>query len=211
MQRSCIVTGQEYIKENYNYKSGKLSRDENDDLPVRALKTSDFYRIISTPATGTIPSLALDQSISIVNTRCLILRVSTKNDCVRSILKHQTLYTIEKILSLNITLFLLTVYHNLNQHFSIDLYRSIHIQLGNHLRSFLILFLSLSASSKTLVSQWYTGSKARPKLEFKLTSYSLQSITLQEWNSSIIFLKQFETFLSGEALVAYWIVLFDDQ
>jgi len=59
-REAALLPVREYIKENYNYKSGKLSRDENDNLPVRALKTSDFYRIISTPATGTIPSLALD-------------------------------------------------------------------------------------------------------------------------------------------------------
>lgn len=59
-REAALLPVREYIKENYNYKSGKLSRDENDDLPVRALKTSDFYRIISTPTTGTIPSLALD-------------------------------------------------------------------------------------------------------------------------------------------------------
>lgn len=44
-REAALLPVREYIKENYNYKSGKLSRDENDDLPVRALKTSDFYKL----------------------------------------------------------------------------------------------------------------------------------------------------------------------
>lgn len=46
-REAAILPVREYIKENYNYKSGKLDRDENDDLPVRPLKTSDFIGIKS--------------------------------------------------------------------------------------------------------------------------------------------------------------------
>lgn len=41
-REAAIIPVREYIKENYNYKSGKLSRDDNDNLPVRPLRTSDF-------------------------------------------------------------------------------------------------------------------------------------------------------------------------
>lgn len=43
-REAAILPVREYIKENYNYKSGKLSRDENDDLPVRPLRTLDFTK-----------------------------------------------------------------------------------------------------------------------------------------------------------------------
>ncbi|CAK9436245.1 uncharacterized protein LODBEIA_P08030 [Lodderomyces beijingensis] len=59
-REAAILPVREYIKENYNYKSGKLSRDENDDLPVRALKTSDFTKVTSVSMTSGIPSLAVD-------------------------------------------------------------------------------------------------------------------------------------------------------
>ncbi|RLV95536.1 Protein MSP1 [Spathaspora sp. JA1] len=43
-REAAILPVREYIKENYNYKSGKLNRDENDALPVRSLRTSDFVK-----------------------------------------------------------------------------------------------------------------------------------------------------------------------
>ena len=54
-REAAIIPVREYIKENYNYKSGKLSRDDNDNLPVRPLRTSDFVK-----TADSIPSVAVD-------------------------------------------------------------------------------------------------------------------------------------------------------
>lgn len=43
-REAAILPVREYIRENYNYRSGKLSKDENEDMPVRPLKTSDFVK-----------------------------------------------------------------------------------------------------------------------------------------------------------------------
>ncbi|KAG7662661.1 MSP1 [[Candida] subhashii] len=56
-REAAILPVREYIKENYDYKSGKLDRDENDNLPVRPLKTSDFIKIV--PSNG-IPVTDMD-------------------------------------------------------------------------------------------------------------------------------------------------------
>lgn len=60
-REAAILPVREYIKENYNYKSGKLSRDENDDLPVRPLRTLDFTKNSGTVNGDILPSVALDQ------------------------------------------------------------------------------------------------------------------------------------------------------
>ncbi|KAI5966796.1 MSP1 [Candida pseudojiufengensis] len=60
-REAAILPVREYIKENYNYKSGKLSRDENDDLPVRSLKTSDFTQnLVTGVMNGGMHTMALD-------------------------------------------------------------------------------------------------------------------------------------------------------
>lgn len=59
-REAAILPVREYIKENYNYKSGKLSRDENDDLPVRPLRTLDFTKNSGTVNGDILPSVALD-------------------------------------------------------------------------------------------------------------------------------------------------------
>lgn len=49
-REAAILPVREYIRENYNYKSGKLNKGENQDLPVRPLRTSDF--VPSIPLAG---------------------------------------------------------------------------------------------------------------------------------------------------------------
>lgn len=50
-REAAILPVREYIRENYNYKSGKLNKGEDEDLPVRALRTSDFIKT-SIPASS---------------------------------------------------------------------------------------------------------------------------------------------------------------
>lgn len=52
-REAAILPVREYIRENYNYKSGKLGRGEKEDLPVRPLKTTDFVKTA-------IPSSSID-------------------------------------------------------------------------------------------------------------------------------------------------------
>lgn len=52
-REAAILPVREYIRENYNYKLGKLAKDENENLPVRPLKTSDFIKTA-------IPSASID-------------------------------------------------------------------------------------------------------------------------------------------------------
>ncbi|KAK6458942.1 40 kDa putative membrane-spanning ATPase [Scheffersomyces xylosifermentans] len=47
-REAAILPVREYIRENYNYKSGKLNKDEKDDMPVRPLRTSDFLKTSQT-------------------------------------------------------------------------------------------------------------------------------------------------------------------
>lgn len=58
-REAAILPVREYIKENYDFKKGKLGRDENDTLPVRPLRTSDFTNV-KNGSQSAIPSLALD-------------------------------------------------------------------------------------------------------------------------------------------------------
>lgn len=51
-REAAILPVREFIRENYNYQSGKLTKGEDDELPVRALRTSDFIK--------TIPSSSID-------------------------------------------------------------------------------------------------------------------------------------------------------
>ncbi|CAN3356078.1 outer mitochondrial transmembrane helix translocase [Diutina catenulata] len=49
-REAAILPVREYIRENYDYKSGALAGDDGDDFPVRPLRTSDFIKEI--PAMG---------------------------------------------------------------------------------------------------------------------------------------------------------------
>ncbi|CUM64077.1 uncharacterized protein PRCAT00001666001 [Priceomyces carsonii] len=46
-REAAILPVREYIRENYDYSSGTLSKSTSDDLPVRPLRTSDFIRLHS--------------------------------------------------------------------------------------------------------------------------------------------------------------------
>ncbi|KAK6204947.1 ATPase family AAA domain-containing protein 1-A [Scheffersomyces amazonensis] len=48
-REASILPVKEYIRENYDYSSGKLNKGEADDIPVRSLRTSDFITTESIP------------------------------------------------------------------------------------------------------------------------------------------------------------------